>query len=39
MVIDFSSDIVRYLEKHEMLLDADQHVEAKRKLIPERIIQ
>lgn len=37
MVIELSSDIVRYLEKHGLLLTAGQCVEAKRKLIAERM--
>jgi hypothetical protein len=37
MVIDLSSDIVRYFEKHGVLFDADQHMEVKRELISERM--
>jgi hypothetical protein len=37
VVINLSSDIVRYLEKHGVFLDADQHMELKRELVPERM--
>jgi len=37
MVINLSSDIIRYLEKHGLLLTAGHCVEAKRELIAERM--
>jgi hypothetical protein len=39
MVVDLSSDIIRYLEKHRLLLTVGHYVDAKQKLIAEKTLR